>query len=627
MTISSPHVRRAAALACLRPAALTLAVTAALPALAQQVEPVLLTQNARTPVLSETVVTANRVATRADELTSEVVVVDREAIERSAGRTLPEVLARTASVQMASNGGRGKTSSIFIRGTESRHTVLLIDGVRYGTATAGTPSWDNIPVEMIERIEVLKGPASALYGADAAGGVVQIFTRKGAKGLYPYASATLGSDSYRELSAGLRGGQDNLSYALGVSHVNDKGFSSTNPRVPFGNYNPDRDGFNQKSLTASLDWQFAQDWKVTTGMLYSDSTSHCDDGPGVDTRSAMRSNIARAGVEGRLASHWTTRLNYTHSVDRNDALVSASAFNIPGLFQTTQDQWSWQNDVVTPVGTVIAGVDSLQQKVGSSTPYSVTQRRINGVFAGLNGAAAGHSWQLNARRDDNSQFGGSSTVYAGYGYQFNSQWRAHAGYGTSFVAPSFNQLYYPGYSNPLLQPEEGKNLELGLGWTQGNHHVKLIRFDNKIRGFITSGNAPVNLPRARIDGWTLGYDGTFDAWTLRASADAMDPRNELTGKQLPRRAKSQITLGADYRVGAWSFGGTLLTMGKRFDDVGNTTPLAGYTTLDLQAEYAFARDWALQAKLNNVSDRAYETALGYNQPGRQFFVTLRYAPK
>ena len=621
MTISSPHVRRAAALACLRPAALTLALACALPVLAQNAS------NTSASALVETVVTATRVATRADELTSEVVVVDRAAIERSAGRTLPEVLARTASVQMTSNGGRGKTSSVFIRGTESRHTILLIDGVRYGSATAGAPSWDNIPVEMIERIEVLKGPASALYGADAAGGVVQIFTRKGAKGLHPYASATLGSDSFRELSAGLRGGQGNVSYALGVSDVNDKGFSSTNPQVPFNNYHPDRDGLRQKSLTASLDWQFATDWKLTSGMVYSDATNHFDDGPGVDTHSASRTNIARAGVEGRVAPNWTTRLNYHHSVDRNNALVSASPWNIPGLFQTTQDQWTWQNDISTSVGTVVAGVESLQQRVHSSTAYSVTQRRINGVFAGLNGAAGAHSWQLNARRDDNSQFGGSSTGYAGYGYQINSQWRAHAGYGTSFVAPSFNQLYWPDYGNLLLQPEEGKNLELGIDWTLDNHHVKLVRFDNKIRGFITSGKAPVNLPRARIDGWTLGYDGSFDALTLRASVDALDPRNELDGKQLIRRAKSQITLGADYRVGAWSLGGTLLKMGQRFDDKDNKKPLASYTTLDLQANYALSRDWALQAKLNNVGDRVYETALGYNQPGRQFFVTLRYTPQ
>ena len=200
-------------------------------------------------------------------------------------------------------------------------------------------------------------------------------------------------------------------------------------------------------------------------------------------------------------------------------------------------------------------------------------------------------------------------------------------YGTSFVAPSFNQLYWPGFSNTLLVPEEGKNTEFGVDWTEGNHHVKLIRFDNKIRGFITSGKAPVNLPRARIEGWTLGYDGTFDALTLRAAVDALDPRNELTGKQLRRRSKSQVTLGADYSVGAWSFGGSLLQVGRRYEDDANKTALAGYTTVDLQASYAFARDWNVQAKLNNVGDREYETAQGYNQPGRQFFVTLRYSPK
>ena len=580
-----------------------------------------------TPALPETVVTATRVATRADQLTSEVIVVDREAIERSAGRTLPEVLARTASVQLYSNGGRGKTAGVFIRGTESRHTILLIDGVRYGSATLGTPAWDNIPVDMIERIEVLKGPASALYGPDAAGGVVQIFTRRGTQGFSPFAAVTLGSNSYRELSAGLSGGQDNVRYALGVSHTDDKGFSSTNPTVPFGNYNPDRDAFKQKAFNASVDWQLNSDWKLSAGAVYADGTNHFDDGPGVDTKSDARTTVLRAGVEGRITPDWTTRLNYNQGTDRSNALVSASAFNIPGLFETQQDQWTWQNDVKTPIGTVVAGAETLLQKVNSSTAYTVTERRINAVFAGLSGTASGHSWQLNARRDDNSQFGGSSTGYAGYGYQFNPNWRAHAGYGTSFVAPSFNQLYWPGFGNALLEPEEGKNLEFGVDWTQDNHHVKLIRFDNKIRGFITSGKAPVNLPRARIEGWTLGYDGTFDALTLRAAVDALDPRNELTGKLLPRRSKSQVTLGADYSVGPWNFGGSLLKVGRRYDDAANAKPLASYTTVDLQASYAFARDWNVQAKLNNVGDREYETAQGYNQPGRQFFVTLRYTPK
>lgn len=201
---------------------------------------------------------------------------------------------------------------------------------------------------------------------------------------------------------------------------------------------------------------------LNAGTLYSDGTNHFDkDGPGVDTRTVMRSNIVRAGVEGRLAN-WTTRLNYSYGVDRSNALASAKAFNIPGFVsdhprpmelakRCSDTRWyrgCWHRVVAA--------------KVDSSTAYSVTQRRINGVFAGLSGTAGPHSWQVNVRHDDNSQFGGSSLGYAGYGYQFNRQWRAHAGYGTSFVAPSFNQLYWPDYGNPLLEPEKGKNLELGL---------------------------------------------------------------------------------------------------------------------------------------------------------------------
>ncbi len=202
-----------------RLAALPLALASAWPVFAQSSAqtPARVPADILVAALGETVVTATRSPTRSDELVSDVTVIDRATIEASTARTLPELLARTAGLQFTANGGLGKNAGVFIRGTEARHTILLIDGVRYGSATAGTPTWEAVPVEMIERIEVLKGPASAIYGADAAGGVVQIFTRKGAKGLHPYASVTLGSDSFRELNAGLRGGQDNVSYALGVS--------------------------------------------------------------------------------------------------------------------------------------------------------------------------------------------------------------------------------------------------------------------------------------------------------------------------------------------------------------------------------------------------------------------------
>ena len=610
-----------------RLAALSLAVAAAFPAHAQS----------GAQSLADTVVTASRIATRTNALTSEVVVIERQEIERSTGRTLLEVLERSASVQVSSNGGRGKLGSVFIRGTEPNHVLLLIDGVRYGSVSAGTPIWENIPLDMVERIEVLKGPASAIYGADALGGVVQLFMRRGTsgKGLTPNASVTLGSHGFRELAAGLQAqaGEDGrVRYALGVSHTRDRGFSSTNPSVDqpfFLTYDPDRDGFRQDAVNASVDWQLAPDWKLSAGVLHADGVTQLDDGPGANARTSLRSTVLRTGLEGKLLPDWTTRLNFSQSTDRSNALESASPFNVPGLFETTQEQLLWQNDIQTRAGTLVVGAETLLQKLSSSTAYDATSRRNHALMLGLSGSAGPQSWQFNLRHDDNSQFGGHSTGYAGYGYQFSPEWRAHAGYGTSFVAPSFNYLYYPGYSNPLLKPEEGKSAELGLDWTRDVHHAKLIRFDNRINNLISSPAPtylPVNVNEARIKGWTLGYDASLEALTVRASVDALDPRNALTGQLLQRRAKSQVTLGADYALGPWSLGGSLLRVGERFDDVANTRLLGGYTTADVRLGYALNKSWSLQCRINNLTDRQFETARGYNQPGREMLVTLRYQP-
>lgn len=594
-----------------RVAALPLALAAAFPSFAQS------------PVLKETVVTATRSATRTDELVSEVKVVDRAAIEASTARTLSELLARTAGVQMSANGGQGKASSVFIRGTESRHTILLVDGVRLGSATLGTPSWDTIPVQMIERIEVLKGPASALYGSEGVGGVVQIFTRKGRAGFHPYSALTLGSKQHVLAAAGVTAGQGALNYAVGLQRLQEKGFSATNPRVPFGNYNPDRDPFEQDAVNASASYEINKAWSADAGLLYSDGVNWYDDGPGLNSRSAARALTAHAGVKGRLSLAWQSELRYSQG---NDTFNTIEA-RFPGAFKTGQSQWTWQNNIDTPIGVVLAGLEQRVQKVSGSTAYAVTRRIIDSAFAGINGSAGDHSWQFNLRHDGNSQFGGNDTGFVGYGYRITPAWRVHASYGTSFVAPSFNQLYFPGFGNPALQPERGRNTDLGVTWAAGGHEVKLVRFDNKIRGFMTSTTSPVNIPRARIEGWTLGYDGKFEAFGLRGSVDTLDPRNELNGRLLPRRARQQATLGADYGVGAWRFGGSLLRVGSRFDDAANTRALAAYTTADLNADWQFAKDFSLQAKLNNLTDKQYETAYGYTQPGRSFYITLRWQPK
>ena len=599
------------------PFALSGTFAAAFPALAQTPAPL------QVAALGENVVTATRSPTRTDDLVSEVVVVQRSQIEASTARTLPELLARTAGLQVSANGATGKTSSVFRRGTESRHTILLIDGVRFGSATAGTPSWDNIPLEMIERIEVLKGPASALYGSEGVGGVVQIFTRQGKPGFHPYASATVGSERWRQWTGGFTGGQGGWTWALGLQQLRERGLSSTNPKVQFGNFNPDLDPFTQDALNASVALQINPGWRADASLLYSDGVSHFDDGPGVDARSAVRVATLQAGIQGRLTPGWQTGLRFAQGTDTSNVITAV----MPGAFKTQQDQWTWQNDIDTPLGLLLAGLEHREQKISGSTAYTVTQRTIEGVFAGLNGSQGDHSWQLNARHDRNSQFGGKSTGFAGYGYRISPAWRVNVSHGTSFVAPSFNQLYFPGFGNAALQPETAKNTDLGLTWAAGGHEVKLVRFDNRIRSYMTNTTLPINIPRSRIDGWTLGYEGKLGAWSLRAGLDTLDPRNEANGRQLPRRAKEQLSLGADRRSGAWRYGASLLHVGTRFDDAANTRRLDAYTTLDLYTDWQVARDWSLQAKVNNLTGRTYETSYGYNQPGRAVYFTVRWQPK
>ena len=579
--------------------------------------------------LKEVVVSATRTPTRADELVGDVVVIDRTEIEKSSGRTLPELLARVPGIQFTSNGGLGQSSNILIRGAEARHTILLIDGVRYGSATLGRPVFDNIPLDMIERIEVLKGPASALYGSDAVGGVVQIFLRKGDRGAQsfkPYATLSLGSENFRQLATGFTGATGEVDYSLGVQRTRVTGISATNSKVPFGNFNPDNDGFEQDSFNASIGYQLNSAWRLDAGLLQSDGTVRFDDGLNRDTRTAVRSSVARAGIEGQVLPGWKTQLRLSQSSDSSRAIV-ANPLNLPGLFKTTQDQFVWQNDVNTPIGVALLGVEKLTQKVDSTTLYTVTRRDVDSYFAGLNGNAGQHTWQVNLRRDSNSQFGNSTTGFAGYGYNLTPAWRVNATYGTSFLAPSFNQLYFPGFGNAALQPERGKNTDLGVTWSESGQTVKLVRFDNRIRGFITNTTLPVNVPQARIDGVTLAYTGVFGPLSLNASVDALNPRNELTGKTLARRGKNVQRFGVDYAVGAWNLGATALMVGERFDDTANNQKLDRYATADLYADYTFDKNWKVQLKVNNLTNKLYETALGFNQPGRGVFVTLRWQPK
>ncbi|MGE0348671.1 TonB-dependent receptor domain-containing protein [Hydrogenophaga sp.] len=578
--------------------------------------------------LPETVVTATRIETRTDAVLSDVVVIDAETLSQSSGRTLSELLTRQAGLQMTANGGRGKQSGLFVRGTESRHVLLLIDGVRYGSSTAGSPNWDNIPLSVIDRIEVLKGPASALYGSDAVGGVVQVFTKRGTQGFHPHAGVTVGEEGYREANAGLSGGVGQLSYSLSVGRVREDGFSSTNSRVAFSNHNPDRDGFEQDSVAGSLRWAFSPGWATTLNYTQADGVSRYDQGAGTfDVRNETTTVAAGWGLERKWSPDSRTRIQLSRSEDRSDTFDAPGA---PDVFDTVQTQVSLQHDWKTALGTALVGLESIKEAVSGTQAYSVRERTTDAVFAGLTGGSGHHLWQANLRRDQNSQFGGATTGYASYGYQITPNWRPHVAYGTSFKMPSFNTLYYQSAffnGNPTTQPERGKNREFGLTWSAGLHEVKLTRFDNRVRGFITLQPVVANVPRARMEGWSLGYTASAGAWSWSTQLELLDARNELTRQKLNRRADEMLTASLDHKVGAWTWGSSVQLVSERFDNAANTVRLPGFGLVDVHARYALHKDWSLALRVNNVGDKVYETAYGYNQPGRAAYVTLNWAPQ
>jgi vitamin B12 transporter len=587
------------------------------------------------PALAPVVITPTRSPLRSDQSVADVTVLERADIEQATGRTLAEFLAQQAGIQMQSQGGLGQLSAVSLRGLASRHTLLLVDGVRYGSATAGQPMLDNLPLGEIERIEIVRGPLAGLYGSDAVGGVIHVFTRRATEGQRVNAALTAGSNGYAQAQGGLSFADALWSGSLQLSRTQTDGFSATNVQDPFGNFNPDRDGFRQNAGSLNVGLKLPADWETNLHLLHSDARSAYDDGLGVDSMAGLQTQVAALEASGRVMAGWRTTVRVARSRDVSDTLASASVspWNPLGPISSDQEQLSWENTVATPLGSLLVLGEHLRQNVSRPVQaYEVSQRTVKSGALGLNGEAGAHTWQLSWRRDANSQYGQQSNGSIGYGYQFHPIWRLTAAAGSSFVAPSFNSLYWPGASNPLLEPEQGQHREVGLRYSRGVHQWHATLFTNRIRGYITQGAQPVNLPYTHSNGLSWSYDAQWDALKLSASFDHIDARNDTVGanqdKLLPRVAPNSAKLAANWRLHpAWTAGLTMQAYSDRFDDAANTVRLAGFGTLDVQAQWALKPDWSVQTRLNNLADKPYQTALGYNQPGRELYVSLRYAPR
>ncbi|MEI7430245.1 MAG: TonB-dependent receptor [Betaproteobacteria bacterium] len=580
------------------------------------------------------VVTATRQAVRANELLADVSSISREDIEKSGSNTIEELLSHQPGIQFFSNGGPGTSSGVYMRGTNPAHTVVLIDGQRVSSASTGTTTLSRIPLSQIDHIEILRGPASSLYGADAIGGVIQIFTKRGEGPAKFNASVGYGTYNTSETSAGVSGGTDIVSYSLQAGYTDTQGFNAyRNPKNTA--YNRDRDGYSNTNISGNFSVRPAQGHEIGIKLFASNGSSQYDYRVAPHLASSdyiNQENLASYSIysKNKLAPNWTSTLRLGTSVDDSTNLDNGKSYS---LIRTNQDQVSWQNDIKLPIGTALFAAEHLKQTV-VSTNYANKDRTINSLLSGWTGSLGNNRFQFNLRRDNNSQFGGKTTGAASYGYQITDALRAHTSYGTAFRAPTFNELYYPGYGNPDVRPELAKNNEVGATWEQGPHRFSAVYFRNKVSDLIVSTLQPdkvtylaTNVGHATLKGTTLSYAGRFSDWSIGTSLDVQKTLDDDTGLRLVRRANQQMSSYVRRSYGAWSFGTEWQLVGERYNDAKNTVKLGGYGLVNLMADYRLEKDWTLFAKANNIFDKTYELVSDYATPGANVFVGVRYSPK
>lgn len=600
---------------------------------------------AASPVFAQTnstfepvVVTATRTEQPITEVLADVTVIDRDTLSRAGQTSLRELLAQQPGVQMSSNGSYRSNTNVFLRGASATQTILLVDGVRVGSATNGGLSLETIPLESIERIEILRGAASALYGPDAVGGVIQIITRQAGT---PRRSVSVGvgTDGQRLGAAHFGGKTGIFGYSLGFSHERGAGIDAKTPAA--SGLNPDEDRFETSSLNFSLVADVHTNHQLKFQSLYSQGRYGFDATPSpnplglnsMNSEAIANPEVNQSSLQwvGKLTPRWKSTVLFGQSDDKSVnefRRLSDGADGGVARFNTKRDQYSWQNDISfgSDVLTVLA--EQRTEEVDSTTNYPVKSRTIDGVMASY--ALNREQWDALGvlRSDENSQFGRFNNYALSAGYKLNSQWRLVGSAGSSFQAPTFNQLYFPGFGNPELQPQRSRSKELGVKYAAHALTASAVVYENRVQGFITP-STNVQSARATLRGATFAVDRQFETLLVKASYDYTDPRTEPDDKRIVRIARHVFNLNLSRETGPWQYYGELKLASDREDRAirfsDPNIELGGYGLLNAGVSRKVNQELSVSARLNNITDKTYSLANGFTTPGRNLFVSANWS--
>jgi vitamin B12 transporter len=572
--------------------------------------------------LPEVVITAARMAQTVDASLADVSVITRAQISASGAPDLIDLLRREAGIDVARTGGPGQQTSVFIRGTNSNQVLVLVDGVRVASANTGAFAWEQLPLDAVQRIEIVRGPRAAQWGSDAIGGVIQIFTRK-LDG--PHLAARAGSHGDYAGSAGYGqwGARGGASVIVGARHL--AGFPATNAQN-FA-YNPQPDGYSNQNLAAQGAWRLGTQ-TVSGSVLRSDARVDFNQGS-----SRVIEQSAGVNLDGALGANLAQHASLGY--DREDLNTPAYASLMLSRRQQASYQLAW---TFASGQQLLGGVDWMHERgisrdTGSNTDVYAQSRDNLGAYAGWYGQTGRWNWQLAARHDHNSVFGGATTGSAAAGYTLNDWARVEASFGQGFRSPSLSEQFSPGYfgyyaGNPDLRPERSHSSEVDLLLHPlAGVHMKLAAYRTRVSNLISfaggSTYQAINIGRAKMEGLELTSTWAAGPWTTRFSGSFDDARDAVTGARLLRRPLRKGDLSLDRSFGSRFSAGLELYAASSSVDYGGVR-LGGYSLINAHFDCRLDRDLALRVFLENLADRNYSLAYGYTTPGRSGWVTLSW---
>ena len=586
----------------------------------------------------DAVVSAARTTQAVTDALPSTTVITRADIESASVNDVVTLLQRQVGINVRQSGTHGAMTGISIRGGDAQHTLVLIDGVPLNNLTAGSAALEQIPLALVERIEVVRGNVSALYGSQATGGLIQIFTRKTVTGNMADFTAAVGNKGQRQISAQLSMGNDKVQWTAGIAHEQVKAISAQNGAL----VNPDVDGYRNNS--GNIGVRVTPNDTTEFGARFFQSRGRNDDDSVYGPKDGIEFNKNRTQNVTLYANHqwnnqWSSALNLSQVSDRYDYTKMAYGVSDTSRYETKNQQISLQNQWNSPFGTWNFGALHLHQKLDSTIGFLTKSRNTDSAWVGYQYEQNRHHLQLNGRFDRLSDLNSKNflTGAINYGYDITPSWRVLAGYSNGFAAPSFNQLYYPPYcyggycfdsSNPNLKTEKANYAQLGVQWAQTHYGLRVTYFDTRYRDKIANdvNYIPQNIARARAKGVETHAWYGLNGWNMDAGVTYQEVRDRDTQALLIRQPRwtSNLTLNKTWH--RWQGQLAWQVRSNMGDNPSYGGSAAGYGVLDAGVQYQLQKDLKLGLKIGNVLNRQYEPLAGYNAMPRNFLFSINYKP-